>query len=62
VKILMLHDEGERLATAPASARLSDQPTQKRHIRRGAEQLEFMPLPEIWLDRVSLGFPKANSW
>ena len=61
MKISMLHGEGERLATGTVSASLSDQPTQ-RPIRRGAEHIEFMPLPEIWLDRISLGFPRANSW
>jgi hypothetical protein len=61
VKISMLHDEGERLA-ATVSGRLSDQHAQKQSIRRGAEHIEFMPLREIWLDRISLGFPRANSW
>jgi hypothetical protein len=56
----MLRDEGERLAEATVIARLSDQQTQK--LQRGAEHIEFMPLRESWLDRISLGFPRANSW
>jgi len=54
--------EGERLAKATVSARLLNQHAQKPPIRHEAENNEFLTLPESWLDRIRLGFPRANSW
>jgi hypothetical protein len=56
----MLRNEGEHLAAATVSTHPSEQQTQK--LQRGVEHIEFMPLRESWLDRISLGFPRANSW
>jgi hypothetical protein len=62
VKVTRQRDEGERLSQATVSARLLNQHAQKQPIRCGAENGEFRTLPESWLDRIRLGFPRANSW
>jgi hypothetical protein len=59
VKLSRKRDESERLAEATVSARLQGQHVQKQH---GAETGDFIAVPEIWLDRIRLGFPRANSW
>jgi hypothetical protein len=59
VKLSRKRDESERLAEATVSARLQGQHAQKQP---GAETRDFITLPEIWLDKILLGFPRANSW
>ena len=62
MKISRQRDEGEHLAKATVSVRLLNQHAQNQPIRRRAENGEFMTWPESWLDRIRLGFPRANSW
>ena len=59
MKLSKQRDESERLDEATVSARLLSQ-----HVRKqpGAETGDFITVPEIWLDRIRLGFPQANLW
>jgi hypothetical protein len=59
VKLSKQRDESERLDEATVSARLLNQHAQNQP---GAEAGDFITLPEIWLDRFQLGFPRANLW
>jgi hypothetical protein len=58
VRVTRQRDEAERLAKATVNAS-SAKPT---YSTNGAENREFVILPESWLDRIRLGFPRANSW
>ena len=53
--------EGGRQAKATVSARLLNQHAQRRPIRSEAGNGEFMTLPESWLDRTRLGFPRGQT-
>jgi hypothetical protein len=56
-------DEAERPATATVNARPAKPVRQKAaYSTRGGANIEFVSLPESWLDRIRLGFPRANSW
>ena len=55
MKVSTKRDEAERLAKATVGAR-SAKPGPLE------ESSEFVSLPECWLDRIQLGFPRANSW
>jgi hypothetical protein len=59
VKLSKQRDESERLDEATVSARLQSQHVQTQP---GAETGDFITVPEIWLDRIQLGFPRANLW
>jgi hypothetical protein len=54
-------DEAERPAKVIVSAR-SAKPAHQKTAYHGAPNSEFVSLPESWLDRIRLGFPRANSW
>jgi hypothetical protein len=63
VRVLRQRDEAERRAKATVSARPAKPARQKAtHPTHGAENGEFVSLPESWLDMIRLGFPRANSW
>jgi hypothetical protein len=63
VRVSRQRDEAERLAKPTMSARSAKQARQKATFRAPvAERGEFVSLPESWLDRIQLGFPRANSW
>jgi hypothetical protein len=64
VRVSRQRDEAERRAKATVSARPAKPARQKAaaHPTHGVENGEFVSLPESWLDRIRLGFPRANSW
>jgi hypothetical protein len=55
-------EEAERPAKSTASGRPAKSPHRKAVSTHAAANSEFVSLPESWLDRVRLGFPRANSW
>jgi hypothetical protein len=63
VKVSRQRDKGERLAmptVSPRSVKPADQ--KATHSAPGTENGDFVSLSESWLDRIRLGFPRANSW
>ena len=55
MKVSSKRDDADRPATATVTPRAAKPGLVE-------ESGGFVSLPEIWLDRVQLGFPRANSW
>jgi len=63
MRVSRQRDEAERPATATGSAPSVKPAGEKAaYSTHGAANGEFVSLPESWLDRIRLGFPRANSW
>jgi hypothetical protein len=63
MRVSRRRDEAERLAKATVSASPAKPSRQKAaYSTLGAADGEFVSSPESWLDRIRLGFPRANSW
>jgi hypothetical protein len=63
MRVSKQRDEAERPAKERVSARSAKPVRQKAaSSTHGAADSEFVSLPECWLDKIRLGFPRANAW
>jgi hypothetical protein len=62
MRVSRQYDKAERPAKATVSARPAEPAHRKAASTHAAANSEFVSLPESWLDRIRLGFPRANSW
>jgi hypothetical protein len=63
MRVSKQRDKAERPAKATVSASSAKPVSQKAaSSTHGAADSEFVSMPECWLDRIRLGFPRANTW
>ena len=63
MRVSKQRDQAEHPAKPAASARSAKSVRPKAApSTHGTADSEFVSLPECWLDKIRLGFPRANTW